>query len=105
MDAYQASRLEQSTGEGQTPAILCPMLQSLQIDSPVSSSKPMLMAILKEVVALRAMCGSPLKSVTLSFSRGLSKPQDKFELIGRDGGFTMEQVALVDDPEKFQIDI
>jgi hypothetical protein len=66
MDAYGPSRLQQTSGEGQMLALLCPRLQSLQIEGQDPSVEPELIPILKDIVTLRAQCGSPLKDFTFS---------------------------------------
>ena len=64
--ADETSGLQQSSSEGRLPAILCPMLQRLQIEGAYSSEMPWLIPVLKDIAILRAVIGSPLKSFTLS---------------------------------------
>ena len=92
MDANWTSGLKQMSGKGRTSALLCPKLQSLQIEWEVPSMQPELVPILKDIVTLRAECGSLLKSFT--FSKVSRKAGSKFELIKRDGSFTMENIVL-----------
>jgi hypothetical protein len=103
MDAYGTSELNQTSGEGQALALLCPRLESLQIEVQDPSVKPELIPILKDIVTLRAECGSPLKEFTFSDFR--SKPGSRFELIGRNGSFTMEKFILLEEAEDFKLDM
>jgi len=84
--------------EGQIPEVLCPRLESLQIEDINPTVKPGLMPVLKNIVTLRAIHGSPLKSFTF-YDGGDEK---KWELIGRDGSFVMEGVVPA---RPFQLDI
>jgi len=84
--------------ECQIPEVLCPRLESLQIEGISLTFQPDLMPVLKNIVTLRAINGSPLKSFT--FYGGYSKK--KWELIGRDGSFTMEEVVPA---QRFKLDI
>ena len=101
-NAQGTSGLHQSGWEGQVSGVLCPRLESLQIEDVLltwlTGRKPELMGVLKDIVSLRAIDGSPLKSFTF-FSR---YPEEKWELIGRDRSFIMEEVAPA---EEFQLDI
>ena len=90
MDANGTSGLTQMSIDGQMLALLCPRLRSLQIEWKVPSMQSALVPILKDVVTLRAECGSPLK--TFTFSNVLCKPGRMFELIERDGSFTTEDI-------------
>ena len=100
MDENGTSGLKQTSGEGKTLAVLCPKLQRLQIEGKYLWEWPHQVPFAKYIIALRAECGSPLKVFTfLEFS---PKPGRKFELIGRDGSFAMEESVLV---EKFELDI
>ena len=92
MDANGTSGPKQTSSQGRTLALLCPRLQSLQIEWRVPSMQPELVPILKDVVTLRAECGSPLKNFTFSDFR--DKPRSKFELIEGDGSFTMNTIVL-----------
>ena len=84
--------------EGQIPEVLCPRLESLQIEYISPTDRPELMAVLKSIVTLRAIIGSPLKSFTFYDIF----PDKKWELIGRDGSFTMEEVVPA---QRFKLDI
>jgi len=75
--------------EGQIPEVLCPRLESLQIEGISPTVQPELMPVLKNIVTLRAITGSPLKSFTFYYGY----PDTKWELIGRDGSFMMEEVV------------
>jgi hypothetical protein len=104
MDENVTSGLKRTSGDGQTLALLCPRLQSLQIEGQDPSEKPELIRILKDIVTLRAECGSPLKHFT--FSKFWPKPGSRFELIGRNNGsFTMEKIVLPVKAKEFQLDI
>jgi len=83
--------------EGQIPEVLCPRLESLQIEGISRTIQPELMPVLKNIVTLRAIIGSPLKSFTF-YHWG----PKKWELIGRDGSFTMEEVVPA---QEFKLDI
>ena len=84
--------------EGQIPEVLCPRLESLQIEGINLTGEPELMPVLKNIVTLRAIIGSPLKSFTFYDDY----PDKKWELIGRDGSFIMEEV---DPARSFELDI
>jgi len=84
--------------EGQTPEVLCPRLESLQIEGIHPTFQPGLMPVLNNIVTLRAIVGSPLKSFT--FYYGIFN--QKWELIGRDGSFTMEKGVPA---QRFKLDI
>ena len=115
MDAHGTSGLKQMSSDGQMLALLCPRLRSLQIEWKVPSMQSALVPILKYVVTLRAEYGSPLK--TFTFSNVLCKPGRMFELIERDGSFTIENIVLGeeaheesddesdDEPGGFKLDI
>jgi len=83
--------------EGQIPEVLCPRLESLQIEGISPTVRPELMPVLKNVVTLRAIIGSPLKSFTF-----YHPDPKKWELIGRDGSFMMEEVVPA---QSFKLDI
>ena len=101
-NAQGTSGLHQSGWEGQVSGVLCPRLESLQIEdiplTRLTDVEPELLAVLKDIVSLRAINGFPLKSFTF-FSGLLNK---KWELIGRDRSFIMEEVVPA---EEFQLDI
>ena len=97
----ETAALMQSGNEGQMPVILSPMLKSLLIEECDLTKRPELIPILKQVVALRAVCGSPLKRFTLSaieFGR-------EFELIGIHGSFVAKMVFLDKNAKPFSLDI
>ena len=93
MGTNAASGLKQTSAEERTLALLCPRLQSIQIEIGQDLVQPWKAPILKDVVALRAEHGSPLTVFTFSqFRRWPEK--SKVELIGRDGSFNMESIVL-----------
>ena len=98
MNAQGTSGLNQSSCEGQVSRVLCPRLESLQIEYiELPDEKTELIAVLKDIVSLRAMKGFPLKSFTiLDWSL-----EEKWELIGRERSFTMEVVPF----QHFLLDI
>ncbi len=101
MHPNETAVLMQLHDEGQIPAILCPMLRSLLIEGCDPTEPVELIPVLKQVVTLRAVCGSPLEKFTLSsieFGR-------KFELIGSEGGFMAEMESLDEDAKPFRLDI
>jgi len=103
IDANRTSRFKRTGSEGQRLDLFCPRLQSLQIEGQDPSAEPELIPILKDIVTLRAECGSPLKGFTFSkFSPG---PGRRFELIGRNGSFTMERIVLPHGAKYFELDI
>ena len=103
VDAHGTSRLEQMSGDGRTLAVLCPRLRHLRMEKFGRWVQPDLIPFAKAIITLRAKCGSPLKAFTfLEFS---FKPNRKFELIGRDGSFTMEEGVLTEEVEGFKLDI
>jgi len=85
IDAQESTGLNQSSGEHQILKVPCPNLQSLHIEGTNIIEQPAFIPVLKDVVTLRAVFGSPLKSFTIYRDRR------KWELIGRDGGFTIEE--------------
>jgi len=103
MDANGTSGLKRTSSEGQRLDLLCPRLQSLQIEGQDPSAEPELISILKDIVALRAECGSPLKDFT--FYKFWPEPGRRFELVGRDGSFTMEKIVLPQGAISFKLDI
>ena len=87
VNAQGTSGPNQSSWEGQMSGVLCPRLESLQIEGiELPDDETELMAVLKDIVSLRAMNGFPLKSFTI-YNWDLI---EKWELIGRDRSFTME---------------
>ena len=95
----EASGLNQSSCEDQISGVLCPRLQSLQIEGIRPTEEPELMPVLKDIVARRAIIGSPLKSFTFYFP---GYPVKKWELIGGDGSFIMEEIVPA---QRFRLDI
>jgi len=86
--------------EGQIPEVLCPRLESLQIEGISPTVQPELVPALKNIVTLRAIHGSPLKSFT--FYHWHQYAEKKWELIGTDGSFVMEEVVPA---RPFELDI
>ena len=86
----------QSSWEGQISGLLCPRLESLQIEDISLTGEAELMPTLEDIVTRRAAIGCPLKSFTF-YGGG-----EKWQLIGRDKGFMMEKVVPA---EKFRLDI
>ena len=101
VDTFRA--LNQSCWEGQKLAIVCPLLQVLVVEDTDPSERPELTFVLEDVVTLRKVCRSPLKSFT--FYIFSPKPGRKFELIGMDGGFAMKKTVLVKDADRFELDM
>ena len=102
VDTFRA--LYQSCGEGQKLGIVCPLLQRLQVEDTDGSERPELTPVFKDVVTLRKLCGSPLKSFAF-YIFNFTKPERKFELIGMDGGFAMEETILTEDTDQFELDM
>ena len=89
----------QSSCEGQISGLLCPRLESLQIEDISLTREAELMPTLKDIVTRRAAIGCPLKSFTFHENYGMQK---KWQLIGRDKGFMMEKVVPA---KRFRLDI
>jgi len=86
-------------GAGQISTVLCPMLRSLLIEGRDFKHRLELLPFFKQVVTLRAVCGSPLVEFTLfDFALG-----SKTELVGGDGIFVMEIIVLDADAEPFSL--
>lgn len=85
--------ISQTRGEGQISGLLCPMLESLQIQGIMLTEQPELMPVLKDIVTQHAIIGCPLKSFTFFFTSWSSEYRRKWELIGKDGSFSMEDVV------------
>jgi len=84
------------------PEVLCPRLESLQIEGIRPTDQPGMMPILKSIVTLRAIIGSPLKSFTYGHWNQYPCSFQKWELVGRDGSFMMEEVVPA---QRFKLDI
>jgi hypothetical protein len=76
-----------SHGNGQNSVGLCPGLESLQIEKIDLDEQPELIPVLKDIVSQRAVIGFPLKSFTFY------KLKKRWELIGKDGAFTMREAV------------
>ena len=90
-----------SSWEEQISGVVCPRLESLQIEGIYLPHKAKLMPVLKNIVTLRAMVGSPLKSFTFYYGPGRGTPQ-MWHLIGREKSFMMEEVVPATG---FQLDV
>ena len=86
----------QSSWEGQISEVLCPRLESLQVEGISLTREAKRMPMLKAIVTQRAAIGCPLKSFTFY------KTREKWQLIGRDKGFMMDKVVPA---EAFRLDI
>ena len=99
MNTQGTSGLNQSSWKGQVSGVLCPRLESLQIEGiRLTGGEPELMAVLEDIISLRAIEGFHLKSFTW-FS---SIFEQKWELIGRDRSFHMKEVVSA---QGFRLDI
>ena len=99
MNAQGTPGLHQSRWEGQISGVLCPSLESLQIEDIRPTEEPGLMPVLKDIVLLRAITGSPLKSLTFYYP---GRQGGKWQLIGKDRSFIMEAVVPA---QRFRLDI
>ena len=99
MNVPGPSGLGQSGCKGQISGVLCPRLEILRVEGvpPTRRGKPM--PVLKDIVTLRAIIGSPLKSFIIYFDGDSVVPR-MWQLIGRDKSFMMEQVF---GAEKFRL--
>jgi hypothetical protein len=88
MNAQKSSGRNQSSWGVQMSRVLCPRLESLQIEGISLTWQPELMSVLEDIIAVRASIGSPLKSFTFYDYW----PPKKWELIGRDGSFCRERM-------------
>ena len=101
MHPNEAATLMRSHDEGQALPILCPMLRGLLIEGCGPTERVELIPVLKQVVTLRAECGSPLEKFTLlAIESGR-----KFELIGSQGGFVVEMDSMNEDAKPYRLDI
>ena len=89
-----------SCGEGHIPPMLCPMLKGLFIEG-VDPMAQLGLLVLKEVITLRAVGGSPLQ--TLTFSQFQPGHGTEFKLIRKDGSFGMEIIPLPVDARPFEL--
>ena len=97
----ETTGLMQSHNGAQISAILCPMLRSLLIEGCDRRQRLNMIPGLKQVVTLRAMCGSPLKRVTL-FDFELD---EKTEVIWGHEGSVLRTVVLDENDEPFGLGI
>ena len=100
MNVPGPSGLNRSSWNGPISGVLCPRLESLQIEGINLTERPDLMPVLKDIVTLRAINGYPLKSFT--FYRDEDEAEQKWQLIGKDNSFMMEEVLLA---QGFELDI
>ena len=91
---------DQSSWESQISGLLCPRLESLQINGINLTREAELMPMLKDIVTRRAAIGCPLKSFT--FYVTIHGIREKWQLIGRGKRFMMEKVVPA---RKFRLDI
>ena len=101
MNVPGPSALNQSSWKGQVSRVLCPRLGNLQIQGVSTAEQAELMPVLKDIVTLRAIIGSPLKSFTFYGYEYPAVPH-KWQLIGKDKNFMMEEVVPA---ERFVLDI
>ena len=98
-EAFIPMNAQGTSAPNQVSGVLCPRLESLQIEYfRLTAVEPELMAVLKDIVSLRARNGFPLKSFTFCDR----DPPVKWELIGRHGGFKIKKVVPA---ELFLLDI
>ena len=101
MNVQGPSGLNESSWKGQISGVLCPRLESVQIENIDFTEKAALMPVLKDIVTLRAIIGSPLKSFTI-YHGNYRKASQKWQLIGKDKSFMMEEIVPA---ESFELDI
>jgi hypothetical protein len=99
VDALWTSEPNHSSWEGLTPIVFVPRLESLQIEGISLTKQSGLMPVLQNIITLRAIYGSPLRSFTFYHEYPKKK---KWELIGRDGRFNMKEVVPA---LRFRLDI
>ena len=85
--AQDTTGLYQSSGDGQPSGVLCPKLERLQIQGINLTEQPELIPVLNDIITLRTIIGSPLKSFTFCFYNYMQ------ELVGKDGMFTVQEVV------------
>jgi len=101
MPPNETAAVVQSHNEGQVSEVLCPMLKSLVIEGCDLTQRPELTPVFRQVVTLRAVCGSPLKRFTL-FDFALGR---KTRLIGSQGSFVVKTIVLGRGAKRFRLDI
>ena len=101
MGATKTPVRKQSSDEGRKSVILCPALENFLVEEFDSTEQLGLVPVLKDVVTLRRVGGSPLKWFSL-FDFTLRR---KFELIGSHGRFMVKDVALERDAKPFRLEI
>ena len=90
MNVLGPSGVNQSGWPGQISGVICPRLGDLQIQGVNLTTN--LIPVLKDIVNLRAIIGSPLKIFTFYF-HGDSDRRQEWQLIGRDKSFMMQEVV------------
>ena len=101
MHLNETSVLMHPHDEGHLSAVLCPLLSSLLVEGYDPIEQLELIPLFKEIVALRAVGGSPLKKFTL-FNLEIGS---KYELIGSYGTFVVKREFLDETAESFRLDI
>ena len=92
MNVSGPSALNHSSWKGQISGVLCPRLKNLHIRGGSPMQPTTLMPILKDIVTLRAIIGSPLMSFTF-FEESMKETHRMWQLIGRDKSFVLEKVV------------
>jgi len=80
IDADETSGRNRSRREGQISGVLCTRLESLQIEGIHLTLKPEVKSILKDIIDLRAIKGSPMRNFT--FYSQLHSISSNWEPIG-----------------------
>ena len=95
------SVLKQSHDEGRISAILCPMLRCFLVEDFDSTELLELTPVLKDIVTLRSVAGSPLKHFAL-FDFELRR---KFKLVWSSGAVVVKNVPLSRGTRPFRLDM
>ena len=95
------SALGQSYDEGPISTILCPLLRQFLVEDFDSTEQLELIPVLKDIVTLRSVAGSPLKKFAL-FDFLLGR---KFKLIWSDGGVLVKKISLSWETQPFHLAI
>ena len=93
--------LNQSSRKGQISGVLCPRLETWQIEGISPFQRAELMPVLKDIVTLRAVIGFPLKGFTI-YAESYSETPQMWQLIGGDKSFMVEEVVPA---KEFRLDI
>jgi len=86
--------LNRSSWEDQISGVVCPKLESLKIEGIRLTEHSRLVPVLKDIITLRAIIGSPLKSFTFYYYYFDYK---KWELVGRDGSLLWKRCFWLRD--------